>query len=112
MSPGFIPIISSYGNSKTDKPFFPTWPSTIQRIKEECLVKGPKSVVHDISSRVGGVESALAPGQLPRNEMQVVKQKRKIKTNNLSGVGVAADELFSIMQQAAHKTLLINLFVI
>ena len=81
MSPGFIPIISSHGNSKTDKkPFYPTWPSTLQRIKQECTMKGPKSVVHSIFSEFGGVEGAVVPGQLPRNEMQVTKQKCKLKT--------------------------------
>ena len=99
MTAGFIPKILAHGNSKTDKP---TWPSTLQQIKEECVVgTGPKSIVHAISSRVGGIEGAEAPGQLPHNEMQVTKQKRKVK-NTLSSINATADELFTIMQQA-HK---------
>lgn len=65
---GFVPHISSHGNSKEDKPFFSTWKSTISRIKE---AKGPKAVVEILSKDVGGMLGATASGQLPKNEKQV-----------------------------------------
>lgn len=60
----FIPTLSSHQNAKK-KPFFPTWPSPV---KEECSSLGPKATIEQVSGAVGGVMSASAPGQLPRNE--------------------------------------------
>ena len=69
--PGFVPKLSGHGNSKDKKPFYPTWPSTMGRIKDECFRQGPKATVECLSSDVGGVVGATAPGQLPRSEKQV-----------------------------------------
>ena len=71
------------------------------------MTKGPKAIVEEVSSEVGGVLSAIAPGQLPRNELQVSNLKRKEKFSGTSE-NTAADDLFAIMQQAhtqdpAHK---------
>ena len=99
MRAGFIPTLSSHGNSKIARPFLP-WPSTLNRIKKECISKGPKAVVEQVSSEVGGVSE---PGQLPRNELQVSNQKRKGKSSEavtIVGKNAAADDLFVIMQQA------------
>ena len=103
MRAGFIPTLSSHGNSKIAQPFLPTWPSTLNRIKEECISKGPKAVVEQVSSEVGGIICASEPGQLPRNELQVSNQKRKGKSSGavtFVGKNAAADDLFVIMQQA------------
>ena len=95
-------LLSSHGNSKVAKPFHPTWPSTLARIKEEASTKGPKSVMNHVSSEVGGVESAVAPGQLPRNELQVLNQKRKLKAGARvsSSNNASDDDLFAVMQEA------------
>jgi len=80
--PGFIPIISSHGNSKTPgKPFHPTWPSTKESIKEESKGRGLKETVSVVSSRAGGTIGARTPGELPRNEQQVyyLTHQAKIK---------------------------------
>ena len=42
---GFTHNVKKHGNSKSATPFHPTWTSTKQRIKEECLVEGPKAIV-------------------------------------------------------------------
>ena len=68
---GFTPKLSSHGNSKEKKPYFATWPSTLNYIKEESLQHGPKSVIEKMSSKSGGVLNAIAPGQLPQSEKQV-----------------------------------------
>ncbi len=102
LSAGFIPSLSYHGNSKDKKPFHPTWPSTLTQVKEECLAKGPKATVEQVSSEVGGVLRASASAQLPRNEKQVANQRRRVKTAQASGhpMNAAADDLFVIMQRA------------
>lgn len=83
----------------------PTWPSTKQKIQEECITRGPKSTVPVVSATTGGVLKASAPGQLPRKEKQVtnfkaksVVQSRASRFPQLSLVA-AADDLFVVMQQ-------------
>ena len=94
--PGFKPLTSQpHGNSRSNKPYFATWPSTLKMIKQEVKAAGPKDVVASVSAKVGGVIGARAPGQLPRGEMQVTNAKRTLKF----GEG-HADELFVMMQQA------------
>lgn len=95
MPSNFIPTVVSHGNSKSKAPFFPTWPSTMKRIKKEAEKIGPKAVVSEISSKVGGVLEAKAPGQLPRDENQVSNVKRSITCQESKG-----DELYYMMQQA------------
>ena len=77
--PAFIPKIASHGNSKDKKPFYPTWPSTIDEIKKKCFTHGPKEMVEHLSSAVGAVLSASAPGELPRNEKQVTNLRQQSK---------------------------------
>ena len=75
---GFVHTISSHGNSKDKKPFFPTWPSTRKLIENQCLKNGPKATIEHVSSEVGGMLESVAPGQLPRSEKQVTNiQKRE-----------------------------------
>ena len=77
MSAGYIPKLSSHGNGKVHvaKPFHPTWPITLNRIKIESFNKEPKAIVEQFSSEVGGILGASAPGELPHNELQVSNQK-------------------------------------
>jgi len=68
---GFTPSVQPHGNSKHGKAFFPTLPSTLSAIKEQCVSgKGPKEVVSKVSSAVGGIKNALDACELPRNERQ------------------------------------------
>ena len=98
---GFTPKLSSHGNSKEKKPYFATWPSTLNYIKEESLQHGPKSVIEKMSSKSGGVLNAIAPGQLPRSEKQVstITAKQKLKQKAI-GNASEADDLFVVMQRA------------
>ena len=80
-----------HGNSKTCKPFHPTWPSTMELIKKEGCGTGPKEVVARISGKVGGVMEACAPGQLPRGEAQVSNAKRHLRFRD---DGSCSDELY------------------
>ena len=75
MSAGYIPKLSSHGNAKVAKPFHPTWPITLNRKKIESFNKEPKAIVEQVSSEVGGILGASAPGELPHNELQVSNQK-------------------------------------
>ena len=93
----FEPYVRPHGNSKSTKPFHPTWPSTIEMIKKEGAHAGPKEVVSSLSHNVGGVMGAVAPGQLPRDEMQVSNAKRHLQFSEKGGV---SDELLIVMQKA------------
>ena len=52
------------------KPFFPTLPSTKVAIQETS--HGPKQVLAEVSRKLGGVQQASGPCELPRNERQVL----------------------------------------
>lgn len=80
----FTPVLSAHGNAKQYKPFHPTWPSTLDSIKEQSLNNGPKATVEQVSIEVGGMMGASGSGQLPRNEMQVQNQRRKAKIRQAS----------------------------
>lgn len=67
----------------------------MKSIKSELKTCGPKDVVSTVSAKVGGVVEAVAPGQLPRGEMQVRNAKRCLKFT-----GDKADELFTMMQRS------------
>lgn len=99
--PSFVPTIASHGNSKDKKPFFPTWPSTRDLVKSQCLKMGPKDTIQHVTEEVGGVLQAIGPGQLPRSERQVTniirREKLKSRCANSSN---EADDLFVIMQRA------------
>ena len=73
---GFVPKLAINGNAKHKIPFHPTWPSTMERVKEECAQLGPKAVIQQVSGEVGGVSGASAPGELPRNEKQVTNARK------------------------------------
>jgi len=95
--PEFIPEIKSHGNSKSNQPFFPTWPSTKELIKQESEHGGPKETVAKVSAQVGGILKATCSGQLPRNERQVMYlSKGKAKANT-------ADELYEVMFRAKQE---------
>ena len=98
---GFIPKLASHGNAKEKKPFHPTWPSTMGRIKAKCVEHGPKATVEHLSIEVGGLTGASAPGELPRNEKQVtnVRKEAKRKGRDCGPTG-EVDDLFVVMQRA------------
>ena len=98
--PSFVAKISSHGNSKDKRPFFPTWLSTRDLLRSHCIDQGPKETVEYISSQVGGVTQAVGPGQLPRSEKQVTSMRRRQKLKGKSEGGAAADALFVVMQRA------------
>ena len=91
--PKFEPYVRPHGNSKSTKPFHPTWPSTIKMIKRGGAHAGPKEVVSSVSHNVGGVMGAIAPGQLPRGEMQVSNAKRQLQFSEKGGM---SDELLVV----------------
>ena len=74
---------------KSNKPYYPTWPSTTKLLKEELSAPGPKDVVSSVSAKVGGVMRATPSGQLPRGKMQVSNVQRAMKFQGNQG-----DELY------------------
>ena len=99
---GYVPSVVPHGNSKSNKPFFPTLPSTAETIKEKCVSSGPKAVVACVDSSDGGIMEASYPSQLPRNEQQVSNFKRHVPVSLCQGVSVRseANELYTIILQA------------
>ena len=72
----FEPYVLPHGNSQVHEAFSPNLAESIEMIKKEGAHAGPKEVVSSVSHNVGGVMGAVAPGQLPRDEMQVSNAKR------------------------------------
>ncbi len=101
-----MPTVVGHGNAKSEKPFYPTLPSTVQCIKSECSSAGPKEVVAFVSSAAGGIVGASYPGELPRNEQQVSNFKQRKPQVAGANMGVhlqahgEANDLYSIMLQA------------
>ena len=91
----FKPKVQPHGNSKSDKPFYPTLPSTLKAITESKSVSN-KQILSDVSSSVGGILSASDPCTLPRSEQQVADVRRRQKRSTTSH----GDELAVVMQQA------------
>ena len=100
LPPNFKPTVLPHGNSKNEKPYFPTLPSTMAAIKDRCISMrgGPKKVVAEVSLMVGGVASASDACELPRSEQQVADMKRRQK-KSFSGAS-GSDELAVVMQKA------------
>lgn len=67
----------------------------MKMIKGEMKSSGPKEVVSSVSVKVGGVMQAVAPGELPRGERQVINAKRALRFKSED-----MDELFVVMQKA------------
>ncbi len=81
---GFESKPAPYGNSKSCKPFYPTLPSTLMKIKEECAATGPKQVIVDVSASLGGNIAASDACKLPRDEQQVSQAKLRLKSATLA----------------------------
>lgn len=97
MPKGFTPIIKSHGNSKDNRPFLPTWPNTLSRVKDERVLKQLLSV---FQRRWVEFWVHQDQGKIPRNEKQVSNAKKK----HLKSDGSAtADELFVVMQRAISQ---------
>ena len=104
MPTDFEPNVLPHGNSKSDRPFFPTLPSTMMKIKEECNVYGPKKVVCDISSDLGGIINASDSCELSRSEQQVSQAKRRLKKKQCAmevGGNVSVDDELSVVMHKA-----------
>ena len=66
-------------------------------IKKEGAHAGPKEVISSVYHDIGGVMGAIAPGQLPRDKMQVSNAKRLLQFSEKGGM---SDELLIVMQKA------------
>ncbi len=100
---GFEPKSIPHGNSKSCKPFYPTLPSTMKKIKDDCAASGPKQVIANVSACVGGIMGAADACELPRDEQQVSQAKLRLKSSTSapsSYGGAPGDELSAIMHKA------------
>ena len=57
-------------SSKSNRPFYPTLPSTLASIRSECKTKGPKQAVACVSAAMGGMAGAESPYLEMRNKLQ------------------------------------------
>ena len=67
-------------------------------IKHESADKGPKRVVEEVSSSLGGVLSASDISQLPRGEQQVSQAKHRNKSKEQ--IDSADDEFATVLHKA------------
>ena len=63
--------VAPHGRSKKNKPFYRTFESTKDSIKENLGIKKPKQLVHDILSEKGGISNISAPGEHARDRKQI-----------------------------------------
>ena len=98
---GKLPTPTPHGNSKSNVAFYPTWPSTREKLKKEAQAYGPKEAVNSISSSSGGVMNVSGAEQLPRNEHQVSNIKHSQK-KQFSGA-IDADDLFIAMTECKSQ---------
>ena len=96
---GFQTLPATHGNSKSEKPFYPTLPSTMAKIKEESMNAGPKQVISKVLAELGGVVGASDACTLPRNEQQVMKAKSRSKIAALP-TSTPNDEFAIVMHHA------------
>ena len=76
----------------------------MMKIKEECNVYGPKKVVCDISSDLGGIINASDSCELPSSEQQVSQAKRRLKKKQCAmevGGNVSVDDELSVVMHKA-----------
>ena len=71
----FVRTVVGYGTVKSLKLFYTTLPSTVQRIKTDCSGSGPKQVVASVLPDAGGIAGVSYPGELPRNEDQMLNSR-------------------------------------
>lgn len=85
------PILQKpHGNSKSAKPFVCTTPSTLQKLKEcRKTNQSSKLAVSKVTKEKGGIVSAKAIGDIPRNRKQVYNIKPPKADDN--------DALLSVM---------------
>ena len=70
------PIISKpHGNSKQQRPFVRTAPSTLQKLKVCSTTTTAKRAIFSVTEEKGGVVNSKAVGDLPRNRKQVYNAK-------------------------------------
>lgn len=84
--------LKPHGNSKKEKPFTRTKPSTLSLLKESVKTKPPRKALRDVKNVLGGVMGAKLACDLPRDRKQV----KNLKYN--SDGPASTDVLAHVMQ--------------
>ena len=96
-----------HGNSKKKKTLFVrTWESTKDHLKIVAgEMKAKEAVQHAIAERLGGLQSCVGLGQIPRNRQQVKDIARCRAVNkgnylkNMSGAGRTSDPWYMLLNE-------------
>ena len=88
-----VPVnIQPHGNSKSERPYFRTQPSTIQAIKDESKLKTASMAYSDIFEAAGGITECKSISEEPRNKTQIYNARRN--SNSKEG----KDEIFDLLE--------------
>ena len=87
--------LKPHGNSKDEKPFTRTKPSTLSLLKESVKTKPPRKALREVENVLGGVMGAKLSCDLPRDRKQVKNMKYCSSTGHSS---MQADVLAHVMQ--------------
>ena len=97
-----------HGNSKKKKtPYVRTWESTKDQLKIAAgEMKAREAVHHTITEGLGGLQSCVGLGQVPRNRQQVKDMARRKAVSkgshpkNMSGAGRTSDPWYMLLNES------------
>ena len=91
--------LKPHGNSKDEKPFTRTKPSTLTLLKESVKMKLPRKALRDVENILGGVMCAKLGCDLPCNQKQV----KNLKYNSSGPRSTQTDVLTHVMQMCKES---------
>lgn len=89
--------VQKYGKAKEDKPYFRTFPSTVEKLKSFCKDNKPKSAIHLTSDASGGVCKGEGSGSLPRNRRQASYCRQVLQCSRNSSDNKFNDDLYRVI---------------
>ena len=85
-----------HGNAQKPRPqtYIRTKDSTLRRLKNVSSIKGPKGAFHQVSEEKGGLLTAQAASDLPRNSMQASYYRRGVNRsgNHTDSLAILLEE--------------------
>lgn len=103
--------VQKYGRAKEDKPYFRTFPSTVEKLKGFCKENKPKSAIQFTSDASGGVCKVEGSGSLPRNRRQA-SYCRKVLQNSRNSTSDKNDDLYRVILMCKEKNLSLYVMLI
>ena len=93
--------LKPHGNSKENKPFRRTKPSTLRKCEASVRMKAPKKALREVEELQGGVVGANSTCDLPRNRKQMKNLKRSQQSSSTNNGH--SDVLAHVMQMCKES---------